>query len=195
CRLDWLTRGASGLSAPLFQRKWQLFRQLDAIAPPALGLIKRGIGGRQQHFELRASGAAGDTDANGSIDRPVLDHDPGVRKRYAHALGREHAILQRTRQQSREFLAPDSAREVADPQRVDHVGGEQFENLVARRVAEAIVDRLEMIDVEAQYRYGPTGSGFALDHARARLREAATVEHAGQRIHRSRRLVRRHGAL
>src|SRR3954447_18591058 len=86
CRLDWLTRGASGLSAPVFQRKWQLFRQLDAIAPPALGLIKRGIGGRQQHFELRASGAAGDTDANGSIDRPVLDHDPGVRKRYAHAL-------------------------------------------------------------------------------------------------------------
>src|SRR4051794_5880814 len=182
-RPGWLTRDARGLSAPVFQRKRQLFGQLDAIAPPALGLIKRGIGRRQQHFELRASGAASDADANGGIDWPVLDHDSGVRKRSAYAPGREPPLSQQTRKQARKSPPADPPREVADPQRVDHVGGEQFENLVARRVAEAIVNRLKMIDVEDQYRYGPTGSGFALDHARARLRKAATVEHACQRIH------------
>jgi hypothetical protein len=82
-----------------------------------------------------------------------------------------------------------------NPQRVDHDGGEQFENLVARRMAEAVVDRLEMVDVEDQHRHRATGARFALNHPRRRLREAAAIEHAGQRIHRRRRLGHGHRAL
>ena len=62
-------------------------------------------------------------------------------------------------------------------------------------MTEAVVDRLEMVDVEDHHRYRPAGDGFAVDHPRARLGEAAAIEHAGQGVHRCRRLVRDHRAL
>jgi hypothetical protein len=34
-------------------------------------------------------------------------------------------------------------------------------------MAEAVVDRLEMVDVEDHHRHRPAGIGFALDHPRA----------------------------
>src|SRR5205085_9778979 len=62
-------------------------------------------------------------------------------------------------------------------------------------MAEAIIDRLEVVDVEDHRRRRPAGTGLALDQPRRYLREAAAVEHAGQGIHRSGVLVRDHRAL
>src|SRR3981189_3981756 len=52
--LSLVTREARGLSPPFFQRQRQFLGCLDAIAAIALGLIKRAIGGREQHFKLCA---------------------------------------------------------------------------------------------------------------------------------------------
>ena len=62
-------RQARGLSPPVFQRQRQLLGGLDAIAATALGLIERGVGRRQQYFELGARRPAGDADADGGVDR------------------------------------------------------------------------------------------------------------------------------
>ncbi len=62
-------------------------------------------------------------------------------------------------------------------------------------MAEAVVDRLEMIDVEDQSRHRTPGIGFAFDHPRRRLGKTTAIEHAGQRIHRRCGLVRGHRAL
>src|SRR5690348_1192936 len=99
------------LPPPILQRQRQLYRGLDAVAATALGLVERSIGGSEQHFELGAGRAAGHADADGGIDRALLAHDAGALERLAHALGHEHALLQRARQQGGELFAADPARE------------------------------------------------------------------------------------
>src|SRR6202035_6197899 len=90
--------------------------------------------------------------ADRGVDRPGVVNDSGTFERLAHAFGGDHAFLQRARQQRRELLAADTPRQVRYPQRVDHNGGEQFQDLVARGMTEAVVDRFEVVDVEDQRR-------------------------------------------
>src|SRR5882757_6209150 len=70
-------RNAGGLAPPVLQRQRQLFGGLDAIAAGALGLIERGVGRRQQHFEFGAGRTTGHPDADGGIDRTFLAYDTG----------------------------------------------------------------------------------------------------------------------
>src|SRR5258705_2918540 len=73
-------RGRRGLSPPVLQRQRQFLGGLDAIAATALGLIERGIGGREQYLELRARLAAGNAARYGGVDRPVLHRDSRIGK-------------------------------------------------------------------------------------------------------------------
>src|ERR1700682_6841135 len=70
--LSQVSREARGLSPPLFQRQRQLLRCLDAIAAIALGLIKRAIGGREQHLKRRAGRPRRPAHADPGIDAHVL---------------------------------------------------------------------------------------------------------------------------
>src|SRR5882757_1498357 len=62
-------------------------------------------------------------------------------------------------------------------------------------MAETVVDRLEMVEVEDQHRYRTAGVRLTLYHPRRRLRKTTAIEHAGQRVRRRRRLVRGYHAL
>src|SRR5690349_6753139 len=172
---------ACGFSPPVLQRQRQFFRGLDAVAAATFGLVERGIGGCEQHLELRAGGPTRGADADGGIDRAFLAHDSGRLEGLAHAFSGDNALFQRTGQQSRELFAANATREIRDAQIADHHGRKQFQKLIAGRVTEAVVDALEMVDIEDQHRDGAAGHGLLLDHARAGLGKTAAVEHAGQR--------------
>src|ERR1700731_1361326 len=75
-----LTRGAGGLSPPVFQRQWQFLGRLDALTPAALVLIKRCTARSQQHPELGTRGPAGHADADGGVDWPLLDLNSRIRE-------------------------------------------------------------------------------------------------------------------
>jgi hypothetical protein len=62
-------------------------------------------------------------------------------------------------------------------------------------MTEAVVDALEMVDVENHHRHRPPCGGLAIDQKVAGFRETAAVQHAAQGIDRSRGLVHRHGAV
>ena len=64
-----------GLAPPVLQRQRQFLGGLDPVTAGALGLIERGIGRRQQHFEFGARRPAGDADADGGVDRTFLADD------------------------------------------------------------------------------------------------------------------------
>src|SRR5438105_1677013 len=72
-------------------------------------------------------------------------------------------------QQRGKFLTADPADDVGDAQRVDQHIGEQFQDFVASGMAEPVVHRLEMVDIEDQHTDRTAHPGLALDHARAKL--------------------------
>src|SRR5258708_8324927 len=77
-------RGRRGLSPPVFQRQRQLLGGLDAIAATALGLIERGIGGREQYLELGARRPAGNADRHPAAPPSLPSPHSPIRKSPPH---------------------------------------------------------------------------------------------------------------
>ena len=101
----------------------------------------------------------------------------------AHALGDGLAERARAvRQDDRELLAADARDEVHRPHGVEQGPGDRTDHLVAGAVAVAVVDALEVVDVEREQQRRLAAAGDAVDLARERQLEAAAVGDAGQRV-------------
>src|SRR3954447_9576981 len=138
-------RRALGLPRPAASRH-------DAVLARPLGVVERAVGGRHDRVTGRHFGEGGDAQADGDVDvrpvrredRPLLERDPG-------ALGQARRALQVGAGQDDGELLPAPARRHVD---LAHALAQRLreldEDAVADWVAEAVVDRLEAVEI-SQY--------------------------------------------
>ena len=185
-----------GLAPPVFQRQRQLLGRLDAVAAAALGLIERGIGRRQQHLELGARRPAGDADADGGIDRAVVD------RRFRKSRTPRAPVRPPSRP-----LPANTAATPRTPRRRFAPTGPMIRSVLTTTVANSLRisspagwPKRSLIDLKWSMSKISTVTGRPALASRsitrdAGLGKAAAIEHAGQGIDRRRGLVRGHRAL
>ena len=157
---------------------------IDAVAAGALGGIDRHVGAPHQRVELIAEGIGrGDAEARRRLHRRARHLHHRHLELVADALRHAMRLLGGgVRQQAAELLAADAEQEIGRPDAgVDQVD-EARQHIVAAGMAEAVVERLEVVEVEEQQAERRALVGVALQQPRAARHEGAPVERAGQRI-------------
>ena len=153
-----------------------------AVAPGFLGLVHRLVGVGQQ-LGVAQVAEQGDADAGRHADgllperRHVLPH--GLDQR----LGDHGGLLQiGLGQEERELVAAQPRQHIGPAGAMAQLAGDGLEQVVARLVAEAVVDLLEVIEVHHQHRAAGSVARRALDLLHELLVEAAAVEQARQQV-------------
>src|SRR6476469_2926500 len=121
----------------------------DAVLAAPLRLVERAVGGGDDPVSGRRLREGRDAEADGDVDpgavgrkdRPLLQGD-------ARALGEARGAVEvGARQDDRELLAAPACRDVDLADRLAQRLGELDEYPVADRMSEAVVDRLEAVEV------------------------------------------------
>ena len=166
------------------RRRGRMFvRQLHSVAAVLLGLVERPVGGRDQTHDVGARLAARHADAHGRGHRLIGDRH-SRRPRTQHGRARpQPPHPRRARQDGDELFAAEAAKHVGRP----HVDARDRWRTGAAPsspsgVAEAIVDLLEVIEIEHQHADRLAFVFEPLDQQRGRRHEAAPVQHAGQLV-------------
>ena len=126
-----------------------------------------------------------------SVDHRGADRE-GVAQAVRHQIGIVDAGI---RQHDDEFLAAEPPDQIGLAQVRLRGPGEDLQHLVADRVAEAVVDRLEMVEVDQQHADRTVARDLLLQQGLGVLQEGAAVEQAGERIDHRGGLVPQLGAL
>jgi len=176
----------------------QVVVEADLVAAMLLGVVQ-GLVGLAQDFHWRPPGRADKAQAHGDLadlrERVLL---------HRHAETVEHLVgrAQRGRaQQHHELLAAEAEHAVVAAERVAQDVGNQDQHLIAIQMAEAVVDLLEVVDVDhgQPLLHGFAGQHMRVagEHRRGRIRaadqamqrvarelliEGLAVEQAGERV-------------
>jgi len=154
----WRTRSSN--SAQLVQRR-------VGVAQDGLG-VEAGVGRQDQaHAGRHADLPAGDGEGGGQ----------GVDESLGDALGL--GGVADVDADDDELVAAEAGYEVVGPDGVRQPVGHGQEELVARLVAEGVVDELEVVEVDEQHRHGRLGPGQLIPQ---RLPEQAAVGKAGEAV-------------
>jgi hypothetical protein len=145
----------------------------------ALGLVHRQVRVAEQILIRQPPVGGREADARADRERAAVDRDRLAQQR-EHALGRGRRLAGgRVRQQHGELVAAEPRDEIAGAQRAAQAPRHLDEQRVARQVPEAVVDRLEVVEVDEQDGdRRPAG----LEHLDDGGREPGAVGEAGQRI-------------
>ena len=159
-------------------------RDLDAVAAARLGEIERLIGERDQSGEvLRRIDDHRHADARGRVQRLALDTAAATAKALRSRSATRYGVVDAgIRQHDHEFLATQAPDQIGLAQVRLRGPGEDLQHLVADRVTQAVVDRLEMIEVDQQHADRPVAPDLLRQQRLGVLQEGAAVEQAGQRI-------------
>ena len=128
-----------------------LVRQFHTVAPVLLGFVKRPVSGRDQRDDVGTRLAAGHANAHRRTQQLIGDHDSCRLEGGADAFCRNRRLVGGSRQDGNELLAAEPAKQIRRPHVDARHRGEQAQGLVAHRVAEAIVDPLEIVEIEYQH--------------------------------------------
>ena len=126
----------------------------DAVAAVVLGAIEGVVGLRQQHGEV-GDGVLTDHDADThrAFDRPAVDLARGRGEASTDLFGDDLRPLARgVDQQCGEFLAAETAEQVHATDAARRHVGKNLQHAVADGVAEPVVDRFEMVEIEQHHR-------------------------------------------
>src|SRR5574341_714088 len=152
----------------------------NTIPPEPLSIVQRAIG---SHNEIVGRGPvlgeAGHAEAHG--DRPVTE---GVLLHEGpHALGvGDRPGRRRVHQDDRELVAAVPGDHAEAPRVLEEEPRQVLEDLVARAVAEAVVDGLEVVHIEDRERHGLVEARVALEFLLHPYREVAPVVDVGERV-------------
>ena len=158
--------------------------ELDGSGSTHLGDVHGGVGLAQELALLVAIlGAQGDADAGGDVKHVVVD-DQRSGQLVEHLRRHERGVLGLgdLRQDHDELVATETSQCVLAPQTARQPAGHVDEHLVSHIVAEAVVDDLEIVEVEEQHgqRGGAApGPNQRLLHA---VGEEKSVGEPGQRV-------------
>ena len=152
-------------------------------AAVALGEVERHVGVLQQQVGVGAVVRRdGDADAGADHDMPAVDV-VGPADQLDDARGELAALLgpADVGLHHREFVAADARHEVGGRHRLDQTGRHELEQLVADRMAERVVDGLEMIEIEAMH--GKAAARLdAVEGVLQMLAEQHAVRQIGQHV-------------
>ena len=145
-----------------------------------LGAVERVVGALEERVRVVGRGqlgdAGGEVETRDVADRPSRDRrlDPPVELvgLAEPGLGEDH----------RELVAADAARNVGAADDAEHPLGRLGEHAVAGEVADPLVDRLEVVEVDEHEAEAPVVAVRARDLAGQDLVEVAAVVQAGQRV-------------
>ena len=113
----------------------------------------------------------------------AIEHDRAQGEPLAHALGdRPGGVERGPGHQGEELLAADPAEAVDLAQDFAQQRRDVLQGLIAGGVAEPIVDRLEVVEIEHQHRERLAGAAAALDLSLQRLVDRAPVEQSGEAV-------------
>ena len=133
--------------------------------------------------------AVGDTDGDVAVhSRAVGDTDRLADRRLCTLGHRGTGCRVGTSDHHRELVAAEAGNRVAGPQQPQQSLADDLQHDVAGRMAEAVVDQLEVVEIEAQHRHGHVIGEGALDL----IAEQCAVAQAGQPVVRG--LVQQQGA-
>ena len=156
----------------------------------ALRFLHRRVGLRQQAATLAVVGVDDDADRHADPHGPTDDVDRLLR-RVEDARRQRHGVVARRRtfHEDEELIAADPGHGVVVARRDAQPFGQLADDIVARRVSERVVDRLEAVDVDEQDRQllaQPADRPGRAIGAQQGLREAVLEQHAigqsGQRV-------------
>lgn len=117
----------------------------DPVAPGMLGTVQRRVGQRQQALQVVARLVTGcHPHAHGM---PVLLHTM-LGKSLAHTLGELQGVFQAAMNQTGKLLTTNAPEYITAPQLQLRALAERLQHLVARGMAETVIDRLEVIQIE-----------------------------------------------
>ena len=161
------------------------FEHAEHVAAFRLGPVHGDVGAAQQLLPglpiVREQGHA-----DGHADRHRLAVD---RKRFGHLLDdplRRGTVgvrrIGRQRQHDGELVAAQPCDEIVRAHGRRQAFGHRGQQLVARGVAQSVVDRLEPLEVQAQHRDPAVGACRLLQHLAQSLVEQHPVAEAGQRV-------------
>lgn len=158
-------------------------RDHDAVAPCLLGLVHRRVGAFEGAFHALACAQRGDARAEGDHHLLLVGHEEFAREFALQAhQGLVGVVLGGFGQQDDELFAAEARQHVLRAQVLAHDAGQVDERVVAGLVAEAVVELLEVVDVEQGDREPAAAAlgacGFGLEH----FFEATAVERAGELV-------------
>ena len=171
--------------APLVRAILEVVR-IEAVlpAPAPLGGVERQVGRLDQFVDLDAV-VRRDGDADGgSDDRPGALDRIGLRDHLDHALGQlaELAAIVDVGQDHLELVAAEAADLATRPNDARQALRDLLEQVVARRVAERVVDLLEAVEIEHHQRAAALGRLVGGQRGGQPLDHAVAIGQTGQRI-------------
>ena len=145
------------------------------IATEILGSVQGVVGGRHSGTDV-AGRRTGDPDRHGHV---LAVREPDLSRCSHDSVGDLAGLVgRRIREQDAELLAAVAVHHIVEPDLVGEHRGDRAQDLVALLVAETVVDRLEVIDVDHDHG-GRTGSAGA---GRQVMVEPPSVGEAGQAV-------------
>ena len=155
----------------------------DAVLAAALGRVHRSVCADEQRVRRPTVGGVGD-DADRDRRRRVDARHALLGDRQADLLG-EHPATRRVRlgQQRHELVAAVAGRDVDLANAAADGVGDAPQDLVAGDVAEAVVDRLQVVEIQHDQAERPAGPVAARDLALEGREEEGPVVQAGERVH------------
>ena len=135
----------------------------EAMLAVSLGGVHRHIRVLQQLVGGGCGAGRRDPDARVHVRLPAAEEERPLHRLQQRPRDRLGRALVGRFEQHRELVAAESGGGVADPHRLLDAAGDLDEHLVADRVAEGVVDRLEVVEVEEQHRGGAVPNQGGLD--------------------------------
>jgi hypothetical protein len=156
---------------------------LEAPLAAFLRLVEREVRVPEQVVGALAAARDRDPDARGDADLPTAEGD-GRRDRRDHAGGGHGGglVVRHRGEEDRELVAAEPAT-VSEPRVAPRRPlGDRGEERVARGVPEAVVHRLELVEVDEEHRGHARGAGCASCAASTRSRKRGPVGEPRERV-------------
>ena len=148
-----------------------------------LGAVHRGVGVAQQGFGGVALVGDGDTHARSHEHFVVPDQDWfGHRGQHAFGDGRSRARPGDVRAQQYELVAPEAGQEITGAKRVTQALRDGAEEVVAGRMTKAVVDDLEVVEVDEEHRSLASRFLFVGERTSDPFGEARAIQQPGHRV-------------
>ena len=157
---------------------------MDAIAPGFLCGVAGGIGGAQHGLDTLAGVIdRHQADADADPEAAVLPAQAQVFDRLEHGIGDAPGLLHLAAlQEHAEFVAAEAGQRVALAHHALQDAPDLAQELVAGDVAAAVVDRLELIEIEVAQRVFDAFRARHEERVSEAFLERAPVDQPGQRI-------------
>ena len=154
-----------------------------AVSPELLGAVQGGIGVLQQFGEVSAVvRVQGDPDGHGHA-QAVAGHDERPLKSRQQPFGRpQRPVLADLRQQQHETVAAQPADGIFRPKQGLEAGRDLHQQGVTGYVTQRVVDFLESVEVQKQYRHFPSVAARQGQSQFCPLRQQRPVGQVGQGI-------------